>query len=99
MLDPTRETMLERLQATFAGSLGHGIDDDNQDEFDLESAVYWFASDYHTGQWSNLYRALSSSPYTPSPLAKGIDSESELAQEIYFFLVREFYNKPNGYTK
>lgn len=87
MLDPQRYTMLESLRATFAGSIDP---DENGLDFDTESAVYWFASDYHNGQWSNLYRALCSSPYTPSRLARGIESESELSQEMYAFLVEKF---------
>jgi hypothetical protein len=43
------------------------------DEFDVEGAIYWFASDWHTGQWSNLYSALSTSAYCPSSLANGPD--------------------------
>ncbi len=63
MQDPTREEMLEFLNACpFA---------DEQDEFDREEAIYWFASNYHGGQSSNLYSALSTSPYNPGPIARG----------------------------
>jgi hypothetical protein len=43
------------------------------DEFDVEGAIYWFACDWHSGQWSNLYSAPSTSAYRPSPLANGPD--------------------------
>jgi hypothetical protein len=41
------------------------------DEIDREGAIYWFAADYHSGQWSNLYEALSTSPYSPGPIERG----------------------------
>lgn len=34
-------------------------------EFDIACAIYWFSSLWHSGQWSNLYSALSTSPYRP----------------------------------
>jgi hypothetical protein len=37
--------------------------DAEADEFDVEGAIYWFASDWHSGQSSNLYSALSTSEY------------------------------------
>jgi hypothetical protein len=52
--DPTRDEMLAFLETT-------GV----EDEFDREEAVYWFAANYHGGQSSNLYEALSMSPYAP----------------------------------
>lgn len=61
--DPTREEML-----AFLASLPFASD---HDEFDHEEAIYWFASDWHNGQWSNLYSALCTSPYKPGPLANG----------------------------
>jgi hypothetical protein len=45
------------------------------EEFDREQAIYWFASDYHGGQWSNLYAALCESQYQPSPIERCPDGE------------------------
>lgn len=58
--DPTREEMLSLLseQCPYA------------DEFATEAAVYWFASDRHGGQSSNLYAALCASPYRPGALER-----------------------------
>lgn len=56
-IDATRDEMLTLL-ATY----------DDYDEFDREEAIYWFANDYHGGQGSELYSALSTSPYSPGPL-------------------------------
>lgn len=89
-LDPTRAELLERIFATFSVSLESSYSDYADNDFDVESALYWFANDYHAGQWSNLYSVLSTSEYKPSPLASGIASESELGQEIYQFLVDIF---------
>lgn len=61
--DPTREEMLAELASMpFAEEF---------DEFDREEAIYWFANDWHGGQSSNLYSALSTSPYRPGPLERG----------------------------
>lgn len=76
MYDPTREEMLTFLAAHQA------------EEFDVEEAIYWFANDYHSGQWTNLYQALCASPYTPGPIT---NTPSEgMACELYAELVAEF---------
>ena len=67
MQDPTREEMIEFLQAfPFISEC---------DDFDIEEAIYWFAHSWHGGQASNLYEALSTSDYTPSPIASYIPKE------------------------
>ena len=63
--DPTREDMLAYLRDCYPGEV-----------FDIEEAVYWFAHDWHGDQSSNLYAALCASPYTPSPIASYIASDS-----------------------
>jgi hypothetical protein len=68
--DPTREGMLDYLDTLTSP----GMRDYN--EFDIEEAIYWFAHDWHGGQGSNLYAALSASPFTPSPTASYIDADS-----------------------
>lgn len=60
---------------------------DEFDEFDREEAIYWFANDYHSGQWSNLYSALSCSEFRPSPIARG---PSESASILYDELIDGF---------
>jgi len=60
MTDPTREEMLAFLESQGC-----------EDEFDREEAVFWFAYSWHGGLWSNLYSALSTSPYTPGPIRNG----------------------------
>jgi hypothetical protein len=82
MSDPTRDEMLAFLVGQYPDADGC--------EFDIEAAIYWFSSDYHGGQWSNLYAALSQSPYTPSPLAHGVDHEGDIAVELYEMLEDEF---------
>ena len=56
--DPTRDEMLSLLRAQCPYA----------DEFSTEAAVYWFANDWHGGQWSDLYAALCASPYCPGAL-------------------------------
>ena len=61
--DPTREDMLAFLQSSpYTAEAG---------EFDIEAAIYFFASHYHGGQASNLYTALCSSLYRPAWCARG----------------------------
>lgn len=79
-LDPTRDELLAFLSAEFA----------EDDEFDREEAAYWFASDYHNGQLSNLYAALCASPYSPGHMSQGV-KDSSPAGSIYDELVRQFY--------
>lgn len=57
------------------------------DQFDVEEAIYWFAADWHGGQWSNLYSVLSTSEFRPGPLANGPD---ETAAMIYEHLEEHF---------
>ena len=73
--DPTRDEMLTAL----AGA----------DEFDIEAAIYWFANDWHGGQWSNLCSALSTSPYRPALSESGCPEE---ALDCYDTLMVSFVN-------
>ena len=79
-LDPTRDEMLTACAAV----------DPNMapTDFEVEEAIYWFACDYHAGQWSNLYEALCSSPFSPGVLANGpLDAVSMV---LYRHLVSVF---------
>ncbi len=58
------------------------------DDFDIHEAIYWFAADYHGGQGSDLYEALSCSPFQPGRYDN--EPNSEDAQQLYGALVAEF---------
>ena len=64
--------------------------------FDMEAAIYWFAADFHEGQFSDLYKIVSTSNYNPSMSAKdkGIEGEGEgegeTIKELYQDLVDQF---------
>jgi len=75
--DPTRDEMLTALAQSSA------------DEFDIEAAIYWFASDWHGGQSSNLYSALSTSPYRPGWSENCCPDE---AMDCYDTLMERFVN-------
>jgi hypothetical protein len=75
--DPTRDEMLTALAGAGA------------DEFDIEAAIYWFAADWHGGQWSNLYSALSTSPYRPGLSENGCP---EMAFDCHDLLMSRFVN-------
>ena len=74
--DPTRDDMLAALRQ-FASQA---------DEFDVEAAIYWLASDYHGGQWSNLYAALCASPYRPGRCHREVADEGDTAAWLYAHL-------------
>jgi len=80
MQDPTCKEMLKVLETCpFASETC---------DFDRASAIYWFANDWHGGQSSNLYSALSTSPYNPGPIASG--PEDGLEADLYLELVNAF---------
>ena len=81
MIDPTREQCLE---------ICHRY---SRDDFDVESAIYWFAADWHGGQASNLYSVLSSSEYSPGAIERGVEPNS-MAHEMYCALQEEFCDPP-----
>jgi hypothetical protein len=64
------------------------------DEFDMEEAIYWFSNDYHGGQSSNLYSALSTSEYRPGRMSNGPE-EGSMGEMIYGDLVDTFSTKNN----
>ena len=72
MNDPTLSEM-QTLLYTNAGE--QGMEGTNPD---LESAIYWYASDYHSGQASNLYSAVNQSPYQPGPIESGDESRDSV---------------------
>lgn len=84
--DPSKEEMVAFLQNTPYRS-EEGFEDSS------EVAMYWFASDYHGGQNSNLYSVLSTSPYTPSRINKGgIEGEDDfIAKDLYEELVAKYF--------
>lgn len=89
--DPTLDEMREYLagagfyDSAVNGSLPKGFELDG----DAEAAIYFYASDYHGGAGSNLYSALSSSPYCPGPIST-LESEGEGAQICYAALDARF---------
>jgi hypothetical protein len=60
------------------------------DEFSREAAIYWYASDHHTGQWSPLYAVLSQSEFRPGPSHRSIEDEDEEAVMMYDALVQKW---------
>jgi hypothetical protein len=83
--DPSRDEMIEHIQKVYGREA---------DEFDIEEAIYWFASDYHGGQGSNLYSALSTSEYRPGRMSSGPE-EGSMGEMIYSDLVDTFSSKKN----
>jgi hypothetical protein len=80
--DPSHEEMLNFLTIQCAG--------EEDIRFDIEEAIYWFANDWHGGQWSNLYAALCTSQYTPGPAMRKPPDPF-----MYDMLVAEFTTAPD----
>ena len=65
----------------------------NATSFDMHAALYWYATDYHNGQWSDLYARRSRSPYQPALTERSPDNgvrshHSEETQGVYECLQR-----------
>lgn len=87
--DPSREEMLQYLSSTpFAHE--DGFNDD------AEIAMYWYAHDHHSGQSSDLYSVLSTSPYSPGPMRRSVEGEGGAAEMLYGELVHHFGGIPIG---
>lgn len=66
--------------------------------FSRDVAIHWYASEWHSGQFSELYRILCQIGYKPSILSKNAKHdmrEDYTAWELYKFLNRRarYYSK------
>jgi len=86
ILDPTAEEMRTLLRGSIEEQTGEAW---QNYEFDIESAIYWFAADYHGGQDSNLYSALSTSEFHPGACCNGPEPEST-EESLYAELEAEY---------
>lgn len=92
-LDPTLEEMYTALELQMPG--GPNVSEETVqawrvDHYSEFAAIYWYANLNHSGQASNLYSVLSTSPYTPGNMMQGPESEGELCVEAYNKLVDAF---------
>lgn len=83
LTDPTKREMKLHLGRQWKKLLGPSWEDD------AEIAIYWYANDYHGGQFSNLYSTLSTSPYNPGPYSTK-ESEGGMVAEMYADLESQF---------
>jgi hypothetical protein len=70
----------------------HGFSSIDEAKFDMEEAIYWFATDYHGGQASNLYAALCLSAYNPGPLQSSCTNDG--AYDLLQDLIEHFESNP-----
>lgn len=82
VFDPTAEMMRKYLKSKLFKMYEFS-------EFDIEGAIYWFATFHHSGMHSNLYSASSMSDYRPSPMANGPEEES-LEMDAFLLLESQF---------
>lgn len=81
--DPTYEEMKKFLKTKLKVYAPDATEDD------IEVAIYWYSSDYHSGQNSNLYSSLSKSEYTPGRIENGIEKDS-VAYDLYLELESKY---------
>jgi hypothetical protein len=90
--DELKADMLTFLREKFKGLVD--FYDVSAVEFSLEEAIYYFASQYHHGQWSALYSILSTSDFRPGRLHtfERFETEEDFAESKMFFdaLVSQF---------
>jgi len=88
------ESTLKQEMKSYLTSQYSGLMDTNDDgfNFDMESAIYWFANHYHGGQWSELYSILSTSEYKPGPMHNGPEDDGEEAKMMYESLIAKYEN-------
>ena len=79
--DPYASELLEEGLA-IAGHIGAG-------EHHVAEAAWWFASNFHSGQDSNLYKALTALDYRPGPTRSGPEKGSA-TEAVYDALCVEF---------
>ena len=82
-----KSEMKQYLKNRFSGLLDIRTKDF---EFDVESAIYWFANHYHEGQWSDLYSILSTSDYRPGRDHSGPENDGEVTKMLYDALVDKY---------
>jgi hypothetical protein len=80
--DPSRRALLRFLRGEYCAATCGESPEAPEAEFEIECAAYWTAADYHAGQDSELYAALSASPYRPGPIESGPEPGS-VAEELY----------------
>jgi hypothetical protein len=94
--DPTRDELIAYLESIYPDvTCGEPLHTEAEAEsdthegcpcrFDIEEAAYYLAAHWHGGQWSNLYSALSCSPFKPGPCSSDLpdDEERFTASELY----------------
>lgn len=85
--DPTADEMRSYLREQF-GSECDPVDGMTL-SFPVECAIWWFGNDWHGGQDSNLYSALSTSEYHPGAGESGPEPDSTDAM-MYEALEEQF---------
>lgn len=80
----------EKFFKKFKGLLDAKSIEDADLNFSLESALYWYGNDYHTGQSDIWYAVMSSSDYRPGRSDGSIeDTEDNTAEMFYDFLEKD----------
>jgi hypothetical protein len=80
--DPTRKEMEKFLEGKKKAL--------EAEDFDVQVAIHYYASEYHSGQSSNLYSALSTSKYKPGRSESGAEDVSDQAGMLYNELQDKF---------
>lgn len=82
-----KKDLKEKFFKKFKGLLDAKSVEDKELNVSLESALYWFGNDYHSGQSDIWYAVMSSSEYRPGRSEGSIeDTEDNTAEMFYDFL-------------
>lgn len=87
--NPGHEELKRSMYAHLREAFGH----DPDDEFDIEAAIYWYASDHYAGMGDPLYGIISTSRYKPGRMKRSARDEGEMAGMMYDELDAKFEKK------
>lgn len=78
--DPTKNQMIRFLRKRYEKLMPEAYPESLLDTILI--AIWWFANDYHGGQWTNLYKTLCAIPYKPGRMMT-LEKEDETVQMMY----------------
>lgn len=94
------EEFKEDLKNEYIKEFKNSMDEKSGLDFSLETALYWFANDYHSGQNDIWYSVLSTSDYRPGRSEKSVeDTEDMWAENFYEWLKKRFTGKKKNISE
>ena len=88
-----KKELKEKFFKKFKGLLDAKSVEDESLNFSLESALYWFGNDYHSGQSDIWYSVLSTSDYKPGRSMESIEDEDDSTAEMFYDFLEKDQNR------